>query len=161
MLINFHYRIILHILLICSIETEVFECPNGKEYQECGTSCPTTCENKDEIRICTLECVQGKLNHYCSWPDYFLHIKCNMLIVFQYLSGCFCPTGTVELDDKCVAPEECPSTNTTAPEKLCPAGMVYEECGTACPTTCENKDVLIRPCTLQCVQGKVIITEFT
>ena len=30
----------------------------------------------------------------------------------------FCPAGTIELDDKCVVPEECPSTNTTAgPEK--------------------------------------------
>ena len=39
----------------------------------------------------------------------------------------------------------------------CPEGMVYQECGTACPTTCDNKDVLVRPCTLQCVQGKVIV----
>ena len=55
-------------------------------------------------------------------------------------------------ETKCVDRDECPSsTNTT--EEVCPQGMVYEECGTACPTTCENKDVLIRPCTLQCVQG--------
>ena len=42
------------------LEIEEFDCPNGKEYQECGTSCPATCKNKDEIRICTTECVQGK-----------------------------------------------------------------------------------------------------
>ena len=47
-----------------ALETEEFECPNGKEYQECGTSCPTTCKNKDEIRICTFECVQGKPHNY-------------------------------------------------------------------------------------------------
>ena len=70
------------------------------------------------------------------------------------ISGCFCPSGTVELDDKCIAPDECPFTNTTVlPEEVCPMGMVYNECGTACPTTCDNKDELVRPCTLQCVQG--------
>ena len=36
----------------------------------------------------------------------------------------------------------------------CPEGMVYQECGIACPTTCDNKDILVRPCTLQCVQGE-------
>ena len=71
------------------------------------------------------------------------------------LSGCFCPAGTVELGDKCVAVDECPSTNTTAVED-CPVGMAYEECGTACPTTCDNKDELVRPCTLQCVAGKLL-----
>ena len=75
-------------------------------------------------------------------------------MVIFIVSGCFCPSGTVELDDKCVAPDECPDVSTTVlPEEECPEGMVYEECGSACPTTCENKDVLVKPCTLQCVQG--------
>ena len=73
------------------------------------------------------------------------------------ISGCFCPSGTAELGDKCISPEECPSTNTTVVpgEEVCPMGMVYDECGTACPTTCDNKDEPVRPCTLQCVQGKI------
>ena len=29
-------------------------------YQECGTACPTTCDNKDEEIICTKQCVQGE-----------------------------------------------------------------------------------------------------
>jgi hypothetical protein len=79
----------------------------------------------------------------------------------SFLLGCFCPSGTVELDDKCVAPDECPAVSTTAlpvlPDETsdidCPEGMVYDKCGSACPTTCANKDVLVRPCTLQCVPG--------
>ncbi len=66
------------------------------------------------------------------------------------ISGCFCPVGTVELDKKCVSEEECP---TESPEQQCPEGKVFQECGTACPKTCDNKD---EPtfCTKQCVQGE-------
>ena len=55
--------------------------------------------------------------------------------------------------DVCVAPKDCP---VTEPEQECPEGMVYQECGTACPTTCDNKDDLLQPCTLECVQGTCI-----
>ena len=69
-------------------------------------------------------------------------------------TGCFCNGTTILLEDeseKCVAPGDCPVKE----EEECPEGMVYQECGTACPTTCDNKyiDALV-PCTLQCVQGK-------
>ena len=59
-----------------------------------------------------------------------------------------------EEGDECVAPEDCP---VDKPDQECPVGMVYEECGTACPTTCDNKDELVRPCTLQCVAGKGLV----
>ena len=36
------------------------ECPEGMVYKECGTACPTTCDNKDEVIICTEECVAGR-----------------------------------------------------------------------------------------------------
>ncbi len=68
---------------------------------------------------------------------------------FQRLD-CFCPAGTVELGNKCVSQEECP---TESPEQQCPEGKVYQECGTACPKTCDNKDELTF-CTRQCVQGE-------
>ncbi len=66
------------------------------------------------------------------------------------ISGCFCPAGTVELGKKCVSEEECP---TESPEQQCPEGKVFQECGTACPKTCDNKDELTF-CTKQCVQGE-------
>ena len=36
------------------------ECPEGMVYKECGTACPTTCDNKDELTICTFQCVAGE-----------------------------------------------------------------------------------------------------
>ena len=66
--------------------------------------------------------------------------------------GCFCSEGSILLEEDgetCVAPENCP----VAGSGQCPEGMVYKECGTACPTTCDNKDELVI-CTQQCVSGK-------
>ena len=56
------------------------DCTGGKEWQECGTACPLTCDNYDELQICTLQCVQG----------------------------CFCPGGTVERNGTtCVTTDQC------------------------------------------------------
>ena len=56
----------------------------------------------------------------------------------------------VELGDKCVAPEDCPGPSSGD----CPPGKEYQECGTACPVTCENKDETVpQPCPAVCVQG--------
>ena len=70
-------------------------------------------------------------------------------------AGCFCNGSTVLLNDtstECVVPENCPAEQ---PEHKCqwPEGRVYQECGTACPLTCDNKDDNIT-CTKQCVPGK-------
>ena len=54
----------------------------------------------------------------------------------------------VELGDKCVVPEDCPGPSSGD----CPPGKEYQECGTACPLNCTNKDELLI-CTKQCVQG--------
>ena len=34
-------------------------CPGDKVFTTCGTACPRTCENKNEIIPCTLQCVIG------------------------------------------------------------------------------------------------------
>ena len=54
-------------------------CTGGKEWQECGTACPLTCDNYNTPLVCTLQCVVG----------------------------CFCPNGKVELDGACVEPSMC------------------------------------------------------
>ena len=58
------------------------DCTGGKEWQECGTACPLTCDNHDQFQICTLQCVQG----------------------------CFCPAGTVEHNGTCVTTDQCPES---------------------------------------------------
>ena len=46
---------------------------------DCGTACPSTCDNYDVPVACTLQCV----------------------------SGCFCPPGKVDVDGVCVDPSMC------------------------------------------------------
>ena len=55
-------------------------CPGGKEWQDCGTLCPLTCDN---------------YNFTSSCPD-------------QCVPGCFCPEGTVDFNGVCVDPSICP-----------------------------------------------------
>lgn len=51
----------------------------GEVYQDCGTACPTTCENKNNT-VCTRQCV----------------------------SGCFCTAGKVRRNDgECVDEQSC------------------------------------------------------
>ena len=75
----------------------------------------------------------------CSQPDPLCIAVCQ--------PGCACPTGQVihEESARCVLLEECSTQG-------CPPGKEYDECGTACPLTCDNYNVPL-PCTDECVQG--------
>ena len=140
-------------------------------YKECGSACPPTCDQTP--RGCTLQCVQGC---FCSdglvlhdgkciplsqcppvqqCPAGQVYKECGsacpptcdqtpLLCTAQCVAGCFCREGTVLHHEKCIPPSQCPSV------QQCPAGQVYKECGSACPTTCDQTP---RGCTLQCVQG--------
>ena len=59
-------------------------CEGSKEYQECGTACPPTC-------------------------DSLLHPYDLLLCPAVCSAGCFCPEGTVLHNDQCIPPEQCPS----------------------------------------------------
>ena len=57
-------------------------CSGGKEWQQCATACPLTCDNYDTAAfVCTESCIEG----------------------------CACPEGKVELDGVCVEPSTCAS----------------------------------------------------
>ncbi|CAL1266706.1 unnamed protein product [Larinioides sclopetarius] len=103
-------------------------CTKDEEYQECGSACPATCENIGKNLPCTLQCVPG----------------------------CFCKKGLVRSDQgDCVEPQECPENSvatTGNPGDMCTEDEEYQECGSACPSTCENIGKNL-PCTLQCVPG--------
>ena len=51
-----HFGEIIFPLVLVSF-TEV-QCPGDKVFTSCGTACPRTCENKDELIFCTLQCVR-------------------------------------------------------------------------------------------------------
>ena len=83
------FFIVLFLFLFVSLSISLFlilsACPNGKVYSTCGTMCPLTCENKDGPPMpCPAICI----------------------------IGCFCPYGTIEYGNGCVAPVDCP-TNTS------------------------------------------------
>ena len=58
------------------------DCPGDKIYNPCGSACPPTCEDTDQL--CALNCEEG----------------------------CFCPAGTVDYKGKCLDPDECPGVTT-------------------------------------------------
>lgn len=89
---------------------KTFECnaPN-EEYNECGSSCPDTCENFGVPRFCTAVCVEG----------------------------CFCKPGYVRdsksAEKSCILPEQCTNPPVCNRER-----EFYNHCGTVCPLTCDN-----------------------
>ena len=70
-----------HVSIAAASET----CSGGKEWQQCATACPLTCNNYDTAPVvCTESCIEG----------------------------CVCPEGKVELDGVCVEPSTCTSKLT-------------------------------------------------
>ncbi|XP_077290861.1 hemocytin-like [Arctopsyche grandis] len=61
--------------------------------------------------------------------------------------GCICKEGYVRNTEigKCVLPAQCP--------KVCPLNEEYQQCGTMCPITCDNRHNPPKVCGLACVSG--------
>lgn len=61
----------------------------------------------------------------------------------------------VEHEGGCITPESCPKdeTPTSDADGECSNGMIFNECGSACPPTCDNP---APTCIFQCVEGKAL-----
>lgn len=70
----------MSIVLIFSIPA--FDCPEGTEYQMCGTACPNTCADRTAAENCPRPCHET----------------------------CLCPDELVLDGEKCVAVEDCGCT---------------------------------------------------
>eukprot|EP00731_Ephydatia_muelleri_P024287 Em0016g558a len=84
----------------------------GKEFTECGSACPATCENRRSDMVCPQLCVPG----------------------------CFCPPGTVDNNGTCIDPMHC--SDTQDPPSECTNGKEFSSCGSACPPTCDSNDII-------------------
>ncbi|XP_068906955.1 tenascin-like [Tenebrio molitor] len=154
-------------------------CSENEKFSTCATACPKTC-NETEPRICPLVCIKGctcrdgfvreKLSGRCI-PEVSCQNTCGENEIYKEcgtlcpgtcaqpvrtcerkcLRGCFCKDGYL-LDDqtgKCIKRDNCP-TNCDIP--ICTSNEVYEECGTLCPETCNDKGVP-KICPDVCVEG--------
>ncbi|XP_053663622.1 SCO-spondin-like [Anopheles marshallii] len=157
-----------------------YVCGSNEEYQECGTACPKTCMDR-EVLICTMQCVQGcfckpgfireSKNGKCIPECQCIKRTCfKQRNIIPHLSrivtSSIKPSTTINTvtmkpasmiaslivlilslqNVLCACPYPHPY-----PSYVCGSNEEYQECGTACPKTCMDREVLI--CTKQCVQG--------
>uniref|UniRef100_A0A0N5BKS8 TIL domain-containing protein n=1 Tax=Strongyloides papillosus TaxID=174720 RepID=A0A0N5BKS8_STREA len=107
------------------------KCSENEHFTKCGTTCPLTCSNYyKKPQRCTKDC----------------------------FVGCECDEGFVrnEETNECVTPIQCPRNVTHD----CPENEHFDECGTACPITCNNYFDPPKVCTMQCVVGCVCDKAF-
>ena len=82
-------------------------CSGGKEWQQCATACPLTCDNYDRDAApvnCTESCIEG----------------------------CACPEGKVELDGVCVEPSTCASILNSISNPLSKFQLPVRRCSVGC-----------------------------
>ncbi|CAH0583154.1 unnamed protein product [Chrysodeixis includens] len=96
------------------------ECPasegcNGDpnaEFSDCITACPRTCENQEDDPFCPVSCDRG---------------------------GCVCKSGFVlNTNGSCIKPEECTGPRGCNGDP----NAQFSECPSACPLTCNNKEII-------------------
>ncbi|KAG8177858.1 hypothetical protein JTE90_027123 [Oedothorax gibbosus] len=151
-------------------------CPQNEEYQECGSACPVTCQNRSQIVSCNEYCVKGCFcrKGYVRGPDGKCVNPDNCPLVCgvneEYLEcgspcpltctnltrssncpkvcvqGCVCKPGYVRgPNGACLLPSQCPA--------VCSENEEFLDCGSACPSTCENFGKVSLNCSLPCRKG--------
>ncbi|XP_078511464.1 zonadhesin-like [Lissotriton helveticus] len=155
-------------------------CQDHAHYNECGTACPITCANYEDLVVCTLQCAAGC---FCD-EGYVLESAASKRCIPQSdckktcggnssfsECGTACPLTcenyahppvcTRECAIGCVCNEGYVLENATSSrcipkgdcKKTCGTNSSYTDCGTACPLTCDNYDNPPQVCTDQCVAG--------
>jgi len=154
-------------------------CPQNQVFKSCGSACPTNCNTLDDFVICTRQCVSGcfcdedngyvlnrengygcVLRESCGQceDENSTFLECGtacprtcanpnpQFCTFNCVSECQCNDGFVLNEDteECVRLDECPKEEQCEDENA-----TFNQCGTACPPTCENPTPGI--CTKQCV----------
>jgi len=156
-------------------------CGANQEFQECGTACPLTCDNyNNPPKICTMQCVIGcacqkgyvkNAQGECVRPEQCPSQAQNLceleadegmcrgyfpMYHFNKATGqCekFIYGGCGGNGNKFATIEDCKSTCAASSNAVCGANQEFQECGTACPLTCDNYQNPPKFCTLQCMIG--------
>ncbi|XP_078669843.1 zonadhesin-like [Branchiostoma floridae x Branchiostoma belcheri] len=155
--------------------TGLCACPAHSSWDRCGSACPTTCDSLGTNIICPAVCVPGCAcddgyvlnNGSCIPEEQCVRTECpphstwddcgsacpttcdslgtNVICPEICVSGCACDGGYVLNNGRCIPEEQCGRTE-------CPPHSTWDDCGLACPTTCDNlgTDIL---CPRICIAG--------
>nr|QRN45218.1 zonadhesin-like 1 [Tineola bisselliella] len=142
------------------------ECPANEHWTDCINPCP-------KGAMCFAPCIEGcicndgyvRKDNVCVKSDPICgknekYNRCGSACPLtcagpppgpctkQCVPGCFCEEGYIRDDNgDCIPVNECPP-------RECGKHEEWQDCGTACPKTCDNyDDTCGSACTLQCVRG--------
>ncbi|CAH1257338.1 CRIM1 [Branchiostoma lanceolatum] len=106
------------------------ECPAHSSWNQCGSACPTTCDNLDTNVICPEVCVPS----------------------------CTCDDGYALKDGNCILEDQCGGTGPTR-RPPCRPHSEWNECGSACPATCADPNPE-QPCLAVCAPRCVCVEGY-
>jgi hypothetical protein len=152
-------------------------CTSNEVYEECGTLCPETCNDKGVPKICPDVCVEG-----CFCKEGFVRKsengQCVPIAACENVPKCtenekftecgsLCPL-TCDNNVPRLCPEVCLETcvckkgyvrstlggpcvpQDSCSQVICKANEIYKTCGSPCPGTCSQPT---RVCERRCVAG--------